>query len=161
MKWIGMFAGMKTAELVQTKLNSLGNVMNIEVNTHYFYGHLAWRIEARDENGTVRISSWNCAVLIYLSYKVKYVYRRLPSSTRAGPGFIRLQDGDEIKFGEGPEASRLGSGPEPLLCNLQLAVARVLKTSGAAEMIMHWMEDGGDSVTSLTSTLLPVIFATS
>jgi hypothetical protein len=32
-----------------------------------------------------------------------------------------------------------------LLCNLQLAVARVLKTSGAAEMIDQWKEEGDDS----------------
>ena len=42
---------------------------------------------------------------------------------------------DQIIFGRGPEAARLGSGLNPSFCNLQLAVARVLKTSGAAEAI--------------------------
>jgi len=32
-----------------------------------------------------------------------------------------------------------------LLCNLQLAVARVLKTSGAADIIGQLMEDADDS----------------
>jgi hypothetical protein len=32
----------------------------------------------------------------------------------------------------------------PLLCNLQLAVARVLKMSGAAELIAQVMEDADD-----------------
>jgi len=61
------------------------------------------------------------------------------------PGFIRLCDGDQIIFGGGPEAVRLGFGPNPLLCNLQLAVARVLRISGAAEVIAQIMEDGDDS----------------
>ena len=52
---------------------------------------------------------------------------------------------DQIIFGRGPEAARLGSGLNPSLCNLQLAVARVLKTSGAAEAIAQLMEDGDES----------------
>jgi hypothetical protein len=56
-----------------------------------------------------------------------------------------LLDGDVIEFGSGPDASRLGCGPNPSLCNLQLAVGRVLKMSGAAGMIVRWMEDADDS----------------
>jgi hypothetical protein len=41
-------------------------------------------------------------------------------------------------------ATRLGSGPNPIL-NLWYAVARVLKMSGAAEMIFQLMEDGDDT----------------
>ena len=67
--------------------------------------------------------------------QVKYVYKRVPFVPRIGPGFIRLQDGDRIEFGLGTEGSRLGVGPLPLLCNLQLAVARVLK--------IHRAVDGG------------------
>ena len=36
-------------------------------------------------------------------------------------------------------------GPLPSLCNLQLALARVLKMSGAAELIAQIIEDGDDS----------------
>ena len=77
--------------------------------------------------------------------KAIYIYRRIPSSAEAGPGYIGFHDGDRITFGGGPEAERLGSGPDPLLCNLQLAVARVLKMSGAAELITQIIEDGDDS----------------
>ena len=56
-----------------------------------------------------------------------------------------MRDGDRITFGRGLEAARLGSGPDPLLCNLKLAVAWVLKMSGAAEVIAQLMEDGDDS----------------
>jgi hypothetical protein len=62
-----------------------------------------------------------------------------------GPGYITFCDGDQIAFGRGPEAAQLLSGPHPLLCNLQLAVARVLRMSGAAELIAQIIEDGDDS----------------
>jgi hypothetical protein len=77
--------------------------------------------------------------------QVKYVYRTVPFHPDIGPGFIRLRDGDRIEFGLGTEGSRLGVGPLPLLCNLQLAIARVLKMSGAADIIVQLMEDADDS----------------
>lgn len=54
-----------------------------------------------------------------------------------GPGFIKLRDGDEIQFGQGEAKDVEGfpGGPLPALCNLQYAVARVLRMSGAADMI--------------------------
>jgi hypothetical protein len=77
--------------------------------------------------------------------KVKYIYRRVPYRATKGPGIIRFRDGDQIVFGGGPEAARLGPGPNPLLCNLQLAVARVLRMSGAADIIEQMIDDGDDS----------------
>ena len=77
--------------------------------------------------------------------QVKYVYRTVPFNPDIGPTSIRLRDGDRIEFGLGTEGSRLGVGPLPLLCNLQLAIARVLKMSGAADIIMQLMEDADDS----------------
>lgn len=77
--------------------------------------------------------------------QVKYTYRRVPYSAAAGPGFIRLRDGDEILFGQGPEGDTFGIGPDPLLCNIQLAVARVLKMSGAVEVIAQLREDADDT----------------
>jgi hypothetical protein len=62
--------------------------------------------------------------------QVKYVYRIVPFLPHSGPSSIRLRDGDRIEFGLGTEGSQLGVGPLPLLCNLWLAVARVLKMSG-------------------------------
>jgi hypothetical protein len=55
MKCISMFAGLNTAELVRSKLNDLGNVMNIQADAHTAYNSLNWGIEASDNNGTVRI----------------------------------------------------------------------------------------------------------
>ena len=78
-------------------------------------------------------------------FKVKYIFRNVPYCTGFGLGLIHLRDGDEIQFGVGPDGERLGRGPLPLLCNLQLTVAHVLKMSGAAELIAQWMEEADDS----------------
>ncbi|KAF8330340.1 uncharacterized protein EI90DRAFT_2922256 [Cantharellus anzutake] len=125
---IAMFAGAAVRDIVLEQLNGLGNLIHIESNAHAAYGDIRWGIEARNENG-----------------KVKYIYRRVPYLTAKGPGFICHCDGDQIAFGGGPEAARLGSGPNPLLCNLQLAVARVLRMSGAADIIAQIIDDGDDS----------------
>jgi hypothetical protein len=50
-----------------------------------------------------------------------------------------------MKFGGGSEGEQLGRGPLPLLCNLKLAVARVLHMSGAADMIAQLKEDADDT----------------
>jgi hypothetical protein len=77
--------------------------------------------------------------------QVKYIYRRVPSVRHVGPGTSKLRDGDEIVFGRGEEAAKLGLGPLPLLCNMHLAVIRVLKMSGAAEVIAQLKKDADDS----------------
>jgi hypothetical protein len=101
-----------------------------------------WSSE-RKWNGTnynvYRVPTW-----LTLVSQVEYIYRRVPFVLESGPSSILLRDGDRIKFGVGTDGSRF-SGPLPLLCNLQLAVARVLKMSGAAEVIAQLMEDADDS----------------
>jgi len=51
------------------------------------------------------------------------------------------------------EGKQLGTGPVPRLCNLQLAVARVLKMSGAAEIILEWKDEADEH--GLSSLFLP------
>ena len=63
---------------------------------------------------------------------------------KSGPGYINLEEGDEICFGHGVKGKRLGTGPIPRLCNLQLAVARVLKMSSAADTILEWKDEADD-----------------
>ena len=77
--------------------------------------------------------------------QIKYVYRRVPFVPDISPTSIRLRDGDRIEFGLGIEGSQLGAGHLPLLCNLQLAIARVLKMSGAADIIAQLIEEADDS----------------
>ena len=55
MKSIAMLAGQATAGLVLTKLNGLGNVLNIQSDARMAYDDLEWGFEAQDDNGTVRI----------------------------------------------------------------------------------------------------------
>lgn len=78
---------------------------------------------------------------------MKYIYRRVPYSLNVSPALINLRDGDEIHFGRGTKGNKLGRGPIPLLCNVQLAVARVLRMSGAAEEVMQLRQDSDDSDT--------------
>jgi hypothetical protein len=73
------------------------------------------------------------------------LFRRIPFVRDKGPATIPLRDGDEIRFGLGSEGERHGGGPDPFLCNIQLAVARVMKMSGAAEIIAQFREDADDS----------------
>ena len=62
-----------------------------------------------------------------------------------GSGYINFHDGEQITFGAGPEAARLLSRPHPTLCNLHLVVSRILRMSGASEVISQIVEDGDDS----------------
>ena len=78
---------------------------------------------------------------------MKYIYRRVPYSPNVGPALINLRDGDEIHFGCGIKGEKLGGGPLPLFCNVQLAVARVLYMSGALEVVMQLRADSDDSDT--------------
>ena len=55
-----------------------------------------------------------------------------------------MGDGEEIQFGQGPGSKKLNNGPIPVLCNLRLAVARVLKMSGAANIILEWKDHADD-----------------
>ncbi len=55
-----------------------------------------------------------------------------------------MTEGDEIQFRGGLEGNQLNTGPIARLCNLQLAVARVLKMSGAADIILKWKDEADD-----------------
>jgi len=92
------------------------------------YDDMNWAIEAKEEHG-----------------RVKYSFRRPLPGDRPGPGIIRLKDWDDIPFRNGPEGERLNGGPLPELCNLRHAVCRVLRMSGAAEVILQLKDDADDS----------------
>ena len=63
---------------------------------------------------------------------------------QVAPGIITLTEGDEVRFGGGLEGQQLNKGPIPRLCNLRLAVARVLKMNGAADIILKWKDEADD-----------------
>jgi len=81
-------------------------------------------------------------------FKVRYIFRKFVNDKNSpGPGVIKLRDGDEIPFGkgEGKNVEEFPGGPLPALCNLQYAVARVLRMSGAADLIAQLKDDADDS----------------
>jgi hypothetical protein len=53
MKYIAMFAGTATRDIVLQHLNDLGNLMNLQSDAHTAYNNLWWGIEARVEHETV------------------------------------------------------------------------------------------------------------
>ena len=61
-------------------------------------------------------------------------------------GYITKSDGQEIFFGGGTEVKggKLGWGPDPELCNLHLAVGRILEISGAADLVNLINKDAED-----------------
>ena len=65
------------------------------------------------------------------------------------------QDGKEVKFGQGNSATAIPL-PDPRLCNLHLAVARVFTASGFAEVVDLIFRGGseGDGTADLGHDLL-------
>lgn len=139
-----MLAGQETAELVRGNLNKIGNVMNVEMNACRDFDKLYWGIEAEVQpDKSVRIQPSSIFALFPHSTKIKYVYRCLVTSLEI-VDMINLKDGDPILFGRGPGGSEIDL-PLPRLCNLHLAIARVLRTSGAADLISMIQADADDS----------------
>ncbi|KIM76455.1 hypothetical protein PILCRDRAFT_826234 [Piloderma croceum F 1598] len=135
---IGMLAGTKVWDIVVKNLNEIGNVMNLQWDAQAAYRDIRCAIQAN----------------VMDDGKIIYTFRKLLREDSLGPGCIQLRHGDAISFGSG-QAEELGSGPSPVLCNLQYVVARILCMSGAAEVIAQLKYDADDSdipYTELAST---------
>jgi hypothetical protein len=50
-----MLAGMNVRDLVVKHPNSIGNVMNLEMNAHSTYDGIEWAIQAVEDHDKVRI----------------------------------------------------------------------------------------------------------
>ena len=50
-----MLAGAGVRDLVVKHLNSIGNVMNLEMNAHSTYDNIEWAIQANQDHDKVRI----------------------------------------------------------------------------------------------------------
>ncbi|KAF8523340.1 hypothetical protein BU17DRAFT_86082 [Hysterangium stoloniferum] len=125
---IETFTGQKlTAEVIQHFINHPANAINIEINAHDSMDQkLAWGIEARSANH-------------------KWIYHfRVVRPTHVSPT-ISLDDGDEIEFGKGNGGNTVQL-PDPHICNLHLAVARVVAASGAADVFDKYLEDDEDDI---------------
>ena len=98
---------------------------------------LAWGIEARWNDVTV--STMDVEVIkapIFTQWQ--YFYREV-SVDQTSP-IAKREDGDEIEFGCGTGGSLIPL-PEPSLCNLHLAIARVSHASGASEIFDKFTDD--------------------
>ena len=54
-----------------------------------------------------------------------------------------IQDGEEMNIGKGEDGNLIAL-PDPRLCNLHLAVARVFAASGFAEVVEKYRKDSDD-----------------
>jgi len=66
---------------------------------------------------------------------------------------IPLEDGAQIELGRGDGGDKIEL-PDPRICNLHLAIARVFAASGAAEVFDKYLEDDEDYY----MTQVPVYF---
>ncbi|KAF8523358.1 hypothetical protein BU17DRAFT_63926 [Hysterangium stoloniferum] len=125
---IETFTGQKlTAEVIQHFINHPANAINIEINAHDSMDQkLAWGIEARSAN-----------------HKCTYHFRAV-RPTHVSPT-ISLDDGGEIESGKGNGGNTVQL-PDPHICNLHLAVARVVAASGAADVFDKYLEDDEDDM---------------
>jgi len=128
---IEMFTGkIVTTELVVELINHPANALNIQTDAHDAMDkNLAWGIEARMDNN-----------------KWKYYFRVVRAEDVAAT--IKLDDGDEIEFGKGTSGDIIAL-PNPWICNLHLAIARVFAASGAAEVFDKYLEDDEDYMTQV------------
>jgi len=115
---IEMFTGNEVTADIIRRINNPANAMNLESNAHDSMDKkLAWSIEA-----------------ISVDNEWRYYFRvvRLAGIL----SFLRpfIQDGNEIKFGEGDNVDGIAL-PDPRLCNLHLAVTRVFTASVFVEVI--------------------------
>lgn len=65
--------------------------------------------------------------------------------------------GTKFGQGEGKDIEGFPEGPLPVLCNLQYSVARVLRMSGAVDIIAQLKDEADDS--NLPNDVTPTDFA--
>lgn len=63
-----------------------------------------------------------------------------------------IQDGEEMQLGKGVDGAVINL-PDPGICNMHLAVARVFAASGFAEVFDRYHRENGDNTPSLQDEL--------
>jgi len=112
-----------SAATVLENINHPRNAFNVETNAHDSFDALKWGIEAIQAEG-----------------QTTYRFRRV---AQVSPTICR-KDGDVISFNSGMNGTMI-DGPDPVFCNLHLAIARVLHASGAADIIAEvYSDDNGE-----------------
>jgi hypothetical protein len=141
-----IFAGDEARKLILQHTHGAGNVFNMEDGAATAYQRGEWGIDASvDDEGEVSDNGMKRSLARADHFsQVKYIFRSVPDD-ELGYHSSSLRDGDAIVFGGGPDGHGLEQGPIPFFCNLHLAVARVLNTSGAAEVISQLISDADDT----------------
>ncbi|KAK9364460.1 hypothetical protein V1509DRAFT_636304 [Lipomyces kononenkoae] len=115
---LSKFAGQDMEDLLTGHgINDPSNALLLDATTHEAFDAFEFGLECQDD---------------------RYFLRMLVPTWSQPPTVSRHLEGDELFFGQGPEQVTL---PSALLCNIQLAVGRVLRASGAAETIDKILED--------------------
>ncbi|KAK9234726.1 hypothetical protein V1525DRAFT_391146 [Lipomyces kononenkoae] len=115
---LSKFAGQDMEDLLTGHgINDPSNALLLDATTHEAFDAFEFGLECQDD---------------------RYFLRMLVPTWSQSPTVSRHLEGDELFFGQGPEQVTL---PSALLCNIQLAVGRVLRASGAAETIDKILED--------------------
>ncbi|KAK9494053.1 hypothetical protein V1508DRAFT_414300, partial [Lipomyces doorenjongii] len=115
---LSKFAGQDMENLLTGQgINDSSNALLLDPTTHQAFDRFKFGLECQND---------------------RYFLRMLVQRWSLPPTFSRHFEGEELFFGRGPEQVAL---PSALLCNIQLAVGRVLRASGAAETIDKILED--------------------
>ena len=132
------------AEDIQQYVNHPCNALNLQTDAHDSMDkHLAWGIEAKLCDDQVSLSQNMSRSILNSLKQWKYFFRIV--RTEKIPFLVKLEDGDEITFGMGDNSGGIGiAAPDPRICNLHLAIARVTNASGAAEVFDEFLDDDDD-----------------
>ncbi|KAK9368253.1 hypothetical protein V1509DRAFT_609772 [Lipomyces kononenkoae] len=115
---LSKFAGQDMENLLTGHgINDPSNALLLDATTHLSFDAFEFGLECQDD---------------------RYFLRMLVPTWSQPPTVSRHLEGGELFFGQGPAQVAL---PSALLCNIQLAVGRVLRASGAAEAIDKILED--------------------
>jgi len=118
-------------------INHPSNAAIFELNVHKAFDDLLWGIEAIPGDPAVHPSpccwlSPHYLLILQNGVQPRYIYRTIKEGWFHP--FIQLRDGDALVFGGGSIASP-EILPNPQYCNIKLAIGRVLRACGAAEVI--------------------------
>ncbi|KIJ26941.1 hypothetical protein M422DRAFT_71794 [Sphaerobolus stellatus SS14] len=110
--------GRVTADYIFDRINTPKNCINLEHHAHRALDGFRWSIEANE-----------------CKKGITYTFHRVERPGRSLPPNIKRYDGERLRFsGQLSEGGEL-PGPDVRLCNLHLAVSRVMQASGAATVL--------------------------
>ncbi|KAG8980828.1 hypothetical protein FRB93_008927 [Tulasnella sp. JGI-2019a] len=120
-----MFGGRRLAGSIEGFLMEPCNTISMESNMHRSLGKLEWGIEVTEENGDR-----------------KYVCRAMENFPQSS--LFPTLEGRVVTFNRDPAEEDIR--PHPHLCNLYLAVCRLVSMSDAAEVLDAMFQDDDEDI---------------